>query len=210
MPLLNGDRIPALQALLEEYYQVTEISAASSYIPGRVDVLLIVNPGQMPPVFGYAVDQYVMRGGKVVFLSILIRKFGMLIWDTRRTRTGRWKTFCGSGDRLPLGKHCRRFDARRKSKDAYGRGRVYPLWFLPGRVTATICIFRTPGSLETTENADLKYEVLASTGRQGGRNCGVGSALYPKISGYFGLSPGQSGTYVGAFGSGAVPFPLSF
>ncbi len=169
MPLLNGDRIPALQALLEEYYQVTEISAASSYIPGRVDVLLIVNPGQMPPVFGYAVDQYVMRGGKVVFFvdpysEIRHAHFGYPPHPDRQMESflRQWGIVYRSesivGD-LMRGE---------KVKDAYGRGRVYPLWFFTGESNGNNLHFRTPGSLETTENADLKYEVLASTGRQGG------------------------------------------
>ncbi len=169
MPLLNSDRIPALQALLEEYYQVTEVSAASSYIPGRIDVLLIVNPGQMPPVFGYAVDQYVMRGGKVAFfvdpysemqhahlgypphpdrqMESFLRQWGIV-----------YRSESIAGD-LMHGE---------KVKDAYGRSRVYPLWFFTGDKNGGNLHFRTPGSLETTENADLKYEVLASTGRQGG------------------------------------------
>lgn len=169
MPLLNGDRIPALQALLEEYYQVTEISAASSYIPGRVDVLLIVNPGQMPPVFGYAVDQYVMRGGKVVFFvdpysEMRHARLGYpphpdrQMEDFLRQWGIAYRSESIAGD-LMHGE---------KIKDAYGRSRVYPLWFFTGESDGGNLHFRTPGSLETTENADLKYEVLASTGRQGG------------------------------------------
>ena len=64
----KGSAFASLAALLQEYYEVFEIPAGSSLVPQDISVVLALDPGRLPPVFAYALDQYVMRGGKVVFL----------------------------------------------------------------------------------------------------------------------------------------------
>lgn len=49
-------------------YDISEINPYSFYIPNDVDVLLIVAPYKISSMLRYGIDQYVLRGGKVIFL----------------------------------------------------------------------------------------------------------------------------------------------
>lgn len=53
---------------LENDYNVEIINPQNISIPKRISVLLVNNPQQVPNSFIYALDQYIMRGGKLVLL----------------------------------------------------------------------------------------------------------------------------------------------
>lgn len=59
-------------ALLQELsaeYNILELAANIGEIPEQVDVLLLVAPQKMPVSLQYALDQYVLRGGRLVILA---------------------------------------------------------------------------------------------------------------------------------------------
>lgn len=53
--------------LLAKDYKIVPISTSSAEIP-NVDVLMVVATGKLPSLFIYAVDQYILRGGRLMLL----------------------------------------------------------------------------------------------------------------------------------------------
>ncbi len=171
LPLFSATKsiAPTLAALLHEYYDVTEISGNKEIIEPDIDVLLVLNPVSLPSIFAYALDQYVMHGGKVIFLvdpysevqhelqgypphpdtqmSDYLKVWGI---DYQAERI--------SGDVLNA----------ERVKDGSGRYRVYPLWFFTEQPNGQRLRFHTPGSLAAIENGRLRFSELAATGRQSG------------------------------------------
>lgn len=74
LPILNkayGEVDVPNWAFLEQLkndYEITEVSAQTAQIPFDIEALIIINPHQLHPLFSYALDQYVLRGGKVLML----------------------------------------------------------------------------------------------------------------------------------------------
>ncbi|MCM1297835.1 MAG: GldG family protein, partial [Muribaculaceae bacterium] len=53
---------------LKNDYNVQKINLQEIAIPSNISVLLVYNPQQIPNSFIYALDQYIMRGGKLILL----------------------------------------------------------------------------------------------------------------------------------------------
>lgn len=53
-------------AQLRELFEVRSIASGSGAIQGDVDVLMVIHPKDLPPQTLYAIDQFVMRGGKLI------------------------------------------------------------------------------------------------------------------------------------------------
>ena len=53
---------------LSERYDILELAANVSDIPENIDTLIVVAPLKMPQSLAYALDQYVLRGGKLIML----------------------------------------------------------------------------------------------------------------------------------------------
>lgn len=49
-------------------YNIININNVTSEIPSEVDVLLVFNPQNLSPLSNYALDQYVLNGGKMIML----------------------------------------------------------------------------------------------------------------------------------------------
>lgn len=166
----KGSAFASLAALLQEYYEVFEIPAGSSLVPQDINVVLALDPGRLPPVFAYALDQYVMRGGKVVFL---VDPYS----EVRHALQGYPpRPDAEMGEYLKtwgIDYHAERVagDVLRgeRVKGGDGRYRVYPLWFWAKGEDGRPLRFHTPGSLLAAENfADLHFSELAATGGQSG------------------------------------------
>ena len=166
----KGSAFASLAALLQEYYEVFEIPAGSSLVPQDISVVLALDPGRLPPVFAYALDQYVMRGGKVVFL---VDPYS----EVRHALQGYPpRPDAEMGEYLKtwgIDYHAERVagDVLRgeRVKGGDGRYRVYPLWFWAKGEDGRPLRFHTPGSLLAAENfADLHFSELAATGGQSG------------------------------------------
>lgn len=166
----KGSAFASLAALLQEYYEVFEIPAGSSLVPQDISVVLALDPGRLPPVFAYALDQYVMRGGKVVFLVDPYSEVRHALqgYPPRPdVEMGEYLKTWG------IDYHAERVagDVLRgeRVKGGDGRYRVYPLWFWAKGEDGRPLRFHTPGSLCAAENfADLHFSELAATGGQSG------------------------------------------
>lgn len=62
----------AIAQELMERYNIMELSPSSKEIPSSVDILLLVLPRKIAPMLQYAIDQYVMAGGKVIVLADIL------------------------------------------------------------------------------------------------------------------------------------------
>jgi ABC-type uncharacterized transport system involved in gliding motility auxiliary subunit len=60
-----GDPWP-IYTQLEELFTVRSLTADVDHIDQDVDVLMLVHPKQLPPKTLYAIDQFVMRGGRIL------------------------------------------------------------------------------------------------------------------------------------------------
>src|SRR5581483_126901 len=60
------DRDDAMLQQLKQLDDVERLPQQITTIPAGVDVLLLVHPHDLPPATLYAVDQFVLRGGKAV------------------------------------------------------------------------------------------------------------------------------------------------
>ncbi len=156
-------------ALLHEYYEVLKIPRESSLIPQDIGVVLVIDAGYLSPVFAYALDQYVMRGGKVIFL---VDPYSEIRHDMQGyppkpdiEMSHYLKTWGIDylADRV-VGDMLR----GEKLKGGDGRYRVYPLWFLTEGENKTRLRFHTAGSVRAVDGQDLNFVELAATGRQGG------------------------------------------
>ncbi|HMV65535.1 MAG TPA: Gldg family protein [Myxococcota bacterium] len=58
-----------LAQVLGDTYEIENIDATAAQIPDTVDVLVIGKPGAMSDELRFAVDQYLMRGGRVIALA---------------------------------------------------------------------------------------------------------------------------------------------
>ena len=56
----------AIFEILKENFNVVPIKFDSSRIPGKIDVLLVIHPKNLPNSTKYALDQYVLGGGKLI------------------------------------------------------------------------------------------------------------------------------------------------
>ncbi|MBR3676434.1 MAG: Gldg family protein [Alphaproteobacteria bacterium] len=57
---------------LENDYNILNISGDVYELSPRLELLILINPKQMLPIFKYAVDQYILNGGKVIILFDLL------------------------------------------------------------------------------------------------------------------------------------------
>ncbi len=59
----------AMELALSEEYDVRLVDISEGTVPGDVDVLIIAKPGPLTAKRQFAIDQYLMRGGSVIFLA---------------------------------------------------------------------------------------------------------------------------------------------
>lgn len=52
--------------LLKKDYQLKEVSTGVAEIPYDIDVLIVAASSKLQPIFVYALDQYIMRGGRLI------------------------------------------------------------------------------------------------------------------------------------------------
>lgn len=71
---LNND-LTNLKSLLEEQYRVRTVSLGEGEeaVPDEVNVLIVAGPSRVPDAVKYRLDQYLMRGGKIIYLMDEIR-----------------------------------------------------------------------------------------------------------------------------------------
>lgn len=67
-PQQNLNGFQGVLLALENDYKVELVSSTTFQISNKVDLLIMINPKKLEPVLQYAVDQYIMRGGKAIFV----------------------------------------------------------------------------------------------------------------------------------------------
>lgn len=168
IPLFSGGIKQKVWSLTDELmvdYNFVNISDRVAYIPTEVKALIVLNPTNYPKLFVYALDQYLMRGGKLIIfvdpyseishyykgfppssktdIQNLIRSWG-IDYDNNIT--------IGSlGQSLKI-----------------AGGIDYPLWFFTKNNEYQKLHFRSPGHLNIIPREDLNYEVLISSPKDGG------------------------------------------
>ncbi|MBR1600881.1 MAG: Gldg family protein [Alphaproteobacteria bacterium] len=73
-PTQNLEEFNAFTLNLEEDYNILNVSEDTYEISAKLNLLILVNPKEMPLSFLYAVDQYIASGGKVIIFFDLLTK----------------------------------------------------------------------------------------------------------------------------------------
>ena len=68
----NLEKFQGFMLNLENDYNIVNITGDAYEISPRLNLLILINPKQMLPIFKYAVDQYVLNGGKLLVLFDLM------------------------------------------------------------------------------------------------------------------------------------------
>ncbi len=164
---------------LKNDYQVELINKETAVIPSAVKVLLVYNPQQVPTTFIYALDQYILRGGKVI-----------LLLDPYSEATVKKYPFTASykNNLLPLLKNIGlefnpdlvAGDKKLSTKERRNNQQDgdYAVWFdLPKKAVANQNVltagflnfaFRTPGELVAHPKDTADYQLLFGTSDEGG------------------------------------------
>lgn len=69
MMMMRGGPAPqpyAVMQTLRQFYTVQDVALDAQVIPDAVQVLMVVHPQNLPDATQYAIDQFVMRGGKLI------------------------------------------------------------------------------------------------------------------------------------------------
>lgn len=141
-------------------YKLVNVSEKAPYIPQDIKVLLILNPNKLPPLFVYALDQYLMRGGKLVVfvdpyseISHFYHGYPPQSYSNINRLLEEWGIVYDSG----------RIVGSFGSALNVGDGLHYPLWFFTAGQGYERLHFRTPGSLTINAKDGLDYTVLAAS-----------------------------------------------
>lgn len=54
---------------IREFFEVEKVEQNATEIPSRIDVLMVAQPNELTPQAAYAIDQYVLNGGKVLVFA---------------------------------------------------------------------------------------------------------------------------------------------
>ena len=73
-PTQNLEEFNAFTLNLEEDYNILNVTEDTYEISSKLDLLILVNPKEMPLSFLYAIDQYIANGGKVLIFFDLLTK----------------------------------------------------------------------------------------------------------------------------------------
>lgn len=159
----------ALMAALKEYYTVVPVLANTDLISQKTDVLLVVYPVEFSTVFGYALDQYVMRGGKVIFIVDPYSEEQHKIQGYPPRPDKEMSEYLQKwGVRYHSDTIVGNMSTAEKIKDNDGSRYLYPLWFFTSGKNGEKLHFRTAGEISLTDTDRFDYTVLATTGKQGG------------------------------------------
>ncbi len=172
LPLLTRQGKPslvALTSLLGEYYDLYKISPDQMWIPRDIDVLLVLNPDRLSDIFAYALDQYVMRGGKVIFAVDPYSEIQHANQGYPPRVTSFMEKFLQEwGIVYAYDKIAGDAAGAEKIEALNGRLQSYPLWFWADGSESENLHFRSPGSLDVAPGSNLTYTMLAATSEQGG------------------------------------------
>lgn len=168
---------------LRQSLEVQTLAQDVAEIPSEVDVLMLVHPKQLSPGTEYAIDQFAMRGGRILAFVDPFSLFDPTQGDPQMGGMGADKTshldnLLGAwGVQLKAGKIMGDAQRGRTVQGPDGMGVSLPLFMslTPSELSSedfitaelsNIALF-TPGHLSPTEGASTSMEVLAHTTQEG-------------------------------------------
>lgn len=184
MPIFENTEKKKVWSLLDELsenYRLMRVTEDTVYIPQDVKVLMLLNPKGLPVTFLYALDQYLMYGGKVIVfidpyseaeqfykgypphpqtnIQSLLNQWG-IVYDYQ-------KVIGSFAEALQIDDEIR-----------------YPLWFFVDDGEKHKLHFRSAGTLEVIPNSgdDIKYEILLKSPSDSGVIDAEGLRYVPKKS----------------------------
>ena len=183
----------AIWGQLKDLFGVEEIPMVDAKIPDDADLLLLIHPDKIDDRSRYAIDQFVMKGGKVV--ALLDPHSEVQASDPQRRRgpspivaagsnlpdlLKSWGVEMPSEDVIGDAKLARRVQAPTQGPVATRVAAVdYPLWLAIGPdqlnkedlVTSQLSLlhFASPGHLEPVEGATTSFTPLVQTSEEGGK-----------------------------------------
>jgi ABC-type uncharacterized transport system involved in gliding motility auxiliary subunit/ABC-type transport system involved in cytochrome c biogenesis permease component len=159
----NLDPFVSMFVNLENDYNVININDNVYRISDKLDLLILVNPKKMPSVFLYAIDQYIMRGGKVIlFFDFLTRSQSL---DNNKKDLDITNFFADWGVEL--------------QKDLLSDGKLAPQ-FITGRKNLNIL----EAAAFIINNKDLQVEPFITNGKSY-----IGAILKGKIHSHYENNP---------------------
>ncbi|MBQ8785209.1 MAG: GldG family protein [Alphaproteobacteria bacterium] len=146
-------------------YKFVNISDRVAYIPTEVKLLIVLNPTNYPELFVYAIDQYLMRGGKLIIFvdpySEISHYYKGFPPTSKTNIDGLIRSWGIDYDNnIAIG------NLGQSLKIAGGID--YPLWFFTENNKYKKLHFRSPGHLNIIPREDLRYEVLVSSPKDSG------------------------------------------
>jgi ABC-type uncharacterized transport system involved in gliding motility auxiliary subunit len=188
---LMGDQSSNFQpqimaTLLQQVFQLTAAEVEGGVIDSSIEAVLLIQPETLPPAALYALDQFVLRGGKLmVFADPFSERQAALNQqqflppiladlDTVKPLFDAWG-FAVPGDTLAAD----RLSARRVMAYSQGRQVVtdYVVWLALGRerfkadepslAELTVLNFNSPGLVQPLEGATTSFAALAATSPEG-------------------------------------------
>jgi ABC-type uncharacterized transport system involved in gliding motility auxiliary subunit len=174
----------AIYEQMKQLYDIHDIQTDADTIPSDIDVLMIVQPRNLPQKTLYAIDQYVMKGGKALvfvdpYSEATAAKNQQTSFDPSANGSNLEPLFKAWGIEMVPGKVATdRSDARRVNvgTDVSPHAADYIAWLAlddhnvnhdsPITADLTQLNFATSGVLEPTKGATTRFIPLVFTSRQ--------------------------------------------
>lgn len=165
--------------LLKNSYDVVSVSSQTAQIPFDIETLIVINPKKLHPLFLYALDQYVLRGGRIILFIDPFSEVEADIYGTASVSSPNVnKLLKNWGLHFPENKVIGDNSAAMQIIDK-ARLRNYPLWLnlSPKNINQQNLITRglnriilkSPGTVEIAPDFDTaKAEALLTTSANGG------------------------------------------
>lgn len=146
-------------------YQLVHITQNATYIPTDVKVLIVLNPNELAESQMYALDQYLMYGGKLmVFVDPYSEIAHFYKGYPPRGNTNLKKMLAHWGVDYDYNNVVGSFEKSLKIDDEVR----YPLWFFAEGEGYEKLHFRTAGALNVNSQNDVDYRVLVRSAEDSG------------------------------------------
>lgn len=167
---------------LKNDYNVIRVNNDILEIPSKVDVLILINPQNISKIFSYALDQYILRGGRlIVFLDPYSEYASLIAKSAHMLKSGMQNLLVNLGlhyaEDIVVGDKEHAVQTLVENKSGKQVKSYYP-WFnteqsmvnqaSPYTKGLNRLNFRTPGYLEIIPKENVIYTRLFSTGDAGG------------------------------------------
>ena len=168
IPLFESGGKEKIWSIIDEMrfdYQLVHVTQNATYIPTDVKVLLIINPNDLSELQLYAIDQYLMYGGKLVVFADPYSEIAHFYKGyPPRGNTNLKEMLAHWGVEYDYNKVVGSFE---KALNVDGETR-YPLWFFADGEGYEKLHFRTAGVLNINPQSDVAYEVLVQSAKDAG------------------------------------------